>query len=152
MNAVRHAHVTGCSKPVKAIVAVAVAAAVCAACGKNPGDPNVAPRVEPNGGPQITRSADSVVVSEGDGSLLIAPIRDATGPAQYVSRVQSVATVTANVLIRAVATGSTYVVATLSDRPNVPDSVRVRVHALPTDGDPRDRLHRHVGIDPRAGS
>jgi dienelactone hydrolase len=40
-----------------------------------------------------------------------------------------VATVNANGAIGAVAVGSTYVVATLSDRPDVRDSVRVRVHA-----------------------
>jgi dienelactone hydrolase len=40
-----------------------------------------------------------------------------------------VATVNANGAITAVAVGSTYVVATLPDRPEVRDSVRVRVHA-----------------------
>jgi hypothetical protein len=90
MNAVQRARMTGCSKPVTAIVAVVVAAAVCVACGKHPGEPNVGPKgepsVEPNGGPQIMLSADSVVVPVGDGSLLSATIRNATGPAQYVSR------------------------------------------------------------------
>ena len=112
-------------KSVKAIVAVTLAAAAFLACGKDPVEPKVEPGVDPNGGPQITLSPDSVVVAVGDGSLLTATIRNATGPAQYVSRDQSVATVNANGAIRAEGTGSTYVVATLSDRPNVHDSVRV---------------------------
>ena len=51
----------------------------------------------------------------GDGSLLTATARNVSGPVQYVPRDQSVATVNAHGAIRAVGTGSTYVVATLSD-------------------------------------
>jgi uncharacterized protein len=98
------------------------------ACDKNP--------VEPTGDPPLTISPESVVVGVGDGSLLSVTIRDASGPVQYASRNQSVATVNANGVVRAVGIGSTYIVATLADRPNVPDSVRVRVHALTITGDP----------------
>jgi dienelactone hydrolase len=140
VNAIQRAHVTSRFTPARAIVAAAVAAAVCVACGNDPGgpdvEPNPGPNAGPNAGPQITLSADSVVVPVGDGSLLSATIRNAIGPAQYVSRDHGVATVSANGAIRAEGTGSTYVVATLLDRPNVHDSVRVRVHPLAVDGDP----------------
>jgi hypothetical protein len=110
----------------KAIVAVTLAAAAFLACDKSP--------VEQDGDPQLTLFPDSVVVGVYESSPLIATVRDASGAIQYVSlqyvsRDQSVATVSANGAISAVAVGSTYVVATLSDRPDVRDSVRVRVHA-----------------------
>ena len=114
-------------KSVKALVAATSAAAAFLACAGGP--------VEQNGAPQLTLSADSVVVGVGDESVLTATIRDASGPVQYLSRDQSVATVTADGAIRAVGTGSTYVVATLLDRPDVHDSVRVRVHPLAITGD-----------------
>ena len=108
-------------------------AASVVACGKDPvanDDP-----VEPEAAPQLTLSPDSVVVAVGDGSLVNATIRNASGPTQYVSRDVSVATVNANGAIRAVGIGSTYVVGTLSDRPAARDSVRVRVFPLPTNGE-----------------
>ena len=110
----------------KAIVAVTLAAAACLACD---GDP-----VGQDSAPRLTLSPDSVVVGVAQSSPLIATVRDAGGAIQYVSlqyvsRDQSVATVNANGAISAVAVGSTYVVSTLSDRPDVRDSVRVRVHA-----------------------
>jgi dienelactone hydrolase len=71
----------------------------------------------------------------GDGSLLSATILNASGLPEYVSRDQSVATVNATGAIRAVATGATYVIATLSDNPAVRDSVRVRVLPSPTTGE-----------------
>jgi dienelactone hydrolase len=113
-------------KSAKAIVAVTSAAAAVLACGDNP--------VERNGGAQLTLSPDSVVVGVYESSPLTATVRDADGTiryvsVKYVSRDQSVATVNANGAIGAVAVGSTYVVATLPDRPDVRDSVRVRVHA-----------------------
>lgn len=111
---------------VKPIVAVALAAAAVLACDKNP--------VEQNGDSQLTLSPDSVVVGVYESSPLAATVRDASGAIQYVSpryvsRDESVATVNANGAVSAVAVGSTYVVATLPDRPDVRDSVRVRVHA-----------------------
>jgi uncharacterized protein len=110
----------------RAIVAVTLAAAAFLACGENP--------VERSGDPQLTLSPDSVVVGVFESSPLIATVRDAGGAIQhvalqYVSRDQSVATVNANGAISAVAVGSTHVVATLPGRPDVRDSVRVRVHA-----------------------
>ena len=110
----------------KAIVAVTLAAAACLACD---GDP-----VGQDSAPRLTLSPDSVVVGVAQSSPLIATVRDAGGAIQYVSlqyvsRDQRVATVNASGAISALAVGSTYVVATLPDRPEVRDSVRVRVHA-----------------------
>jgi dienelactone hydrolase len=129
-----------------------LAAAAFLACAKDPveldADPvdeDDAPVVQ-NDAPQVTLSADSVVIGVGDGSLLTATIRNASGPVQYASRDPSVATVNANGAIRAVATGATFVVATLSDRPNVRDSVRVRAHPLPITGDPCPAARPHFGV------
>lgn len=113
-------------RSVKTIVAVTLAAAAALACDRNP--------VERNGDPQLTLSPDSVVVGVYQSSPLTATVRDANGAIQhvspqYVSRDESVATVNANGAISALAAGVTYVVATLPDRPDVRDSVRVRVHA-----------------------
>jgi dienelactone hydrolase len=108
-------------RSVKAVVAVTVAGAAFLACDNGP--------VERSSDPQLTLSPDSVVVGVFASSPLIATVRDASGPIQYVSRDQRVATVSADGAISAVAVGSTYVVATLPDRPDVRDSVRVRVHA-----------------------
>jgi len=105
----------------KAIVAVTVAAAAFLGCDGNP--------VEQDGDPQLTLSPDSVVVGVFESSPLTATVRNGDGAIEYVSRDRSVATVNASGAISAVAAGSTYVVATLQDRPDVRDSVRVRVHA-----------------------
>jgi dienelactone hydrolase len=108
-------------KSAKAIVATTLAAAAFLACGDNP--------VEGNGDARLTLSADSVVVGVFESTPLIATVRNASGAIQYVSRDPSVATVNASGAVSAVAAGSTYVVAALLDRPDVRDSVRVRVHA-----------------------
>lgn len=113
-------------KPAKAIVAVTSAAAAVLACDRNP--------VERSADSQLTLSPDSVVVGVYGSLPLTATVRDAGGAIQhvsvrYVSRDESVATVNAAGAISAMAVGSTYVVATLPDRPDVRDSVRVRVHA-----------------------
>jgi dienelactone hydrolase len=112
-------------KSAKAIVAATLTAAAVLACDKDP--------VGQSSDPQITLSPDSVVVGLYQTSGLNAIVRDAGGAIQvalrYISRDQSVATVNANGAITALAAGSTYVVATLPDRPDVRDSVRVRVHA-----------------------
>ena len=114
-------------KRAKALLTGLLAAASLVACGNAP--------VEPNDDPQLILSVDSVVVGVGDASLLSATILNASGLPEYVSRDQSVATVNATGAIRAVATGSTYVIATLSDNPAVRDSVRVRVFPSPTTGE-----------------
>lgn len=137
-------------KTATATAAATVAAATLLACGDHPVatnvEPNPEPNVGPNGGPALALSADSVAVGLGDGSLLTATIRNAAGPVQYVSRDQHVATVSASGAIRAVGTGSTFVVATLSDRPDARDSVRVRVHTLPTAGDPCPASRPQFGV------
>lgn len=112
----------------KALVALTLAATAILACDNAP--------AEPNDEPQLILSVDSVVIGVGDGSLLSATMLNASGLPQYVSRDQSVATVNANGAIKAVATGSTYVVAMLSNNPDVRDSVRVRVLPPPASGDP----------------
>jgi dienelactone hydrolase len=106
--------------------AATLAAAACLACE---GDP-----VGQDGDPRLTLSPDSVVVGVAESAPLVATVRDVSGAIQYVSlqytsRDQNVATVDAHGAIRAVGAGSTFVVATLPDRPDVRDSVRVRVHA-----------------------
>jgi dienelactone hydrolase len=113
----------------RAIVGPAVAAAACLACLACEGNP-----VERSGGPQLTLSPDSVVVGLYESSPLTATVRDGGGAVQYgvlqyASRDQTVVTVSASGAITAVGVGSTYVVATLPDHPDVRDSVRVRVHA-----------------------
>ncbi|HEY0036548.1 MAG TPA: alpha/beta fold hydrolase [Longimicrobium sp.] len=108
-------------KPAKAIAAVALSAAALLACDEGP--------VEPNRDPRLTLSVDSVAVGLFQSAPLTATLRDASGAIQYVSRDPGVATVDAGGAISAVAVGSTYVVATLPDRPDVRDSVRVRVYA-----------------------
>ena len=108
-------------KSVKAVAAAMLGAAACSACDRNP--------VQQNGDPRLTFALDSVVVGVYESSPLAATVRDASGAIQYVSRDPGVATVNASGAISGVAAGSTYVVATLSNRADVRDSVRVRVHA-----------------------
>ena len=110
----------------RSIVVATLAAAALVACSRNP--------VERSGEPQLTLSPDSVVVSVFTSSALSATVRDAGGAMpsaglHYVSRDHGVATVDAGGTISAVAVGATHVVATLPDRPEVRDSVRVRVYA-----------------------
>ncbi len=114
-------------KSVKAIAAVMLVAAACSACDRNP--------VQQDGDPQLTFALDSVVVDLYRSSSLAATVRDASGAIQsvaslqYVSRDPGVAAVDAGGAISGVAVGATYVVATLSGRPDLRDSVRVRVYA-----------------------
>jgi dienelactone hydrolase len=105
----------------KALLSGLLVAASFVACGDTP--------VEQTPAPQVKLSPDSVVVGVYDSSPVTAAIFNTIGSAQYVSRDESVATVNANGAISGVAVGSTYVVATLVGRPDVRDSVRVRVHA-----------------------
>ena len=111
------------------IVGVALASVAFLACDNGPVEP-----VAPDGDPLVTLSPDSVVVGIYESSPVIATVRNASGaiqyvPLQYLSRDPGVATVGANGAISAVSVGTTYVVATLPDRPDLRDSVRVRVHA-----------------------
>ena len=113
---------------IKAFLAVTLAAATFAACDKSP--------VEQSDDPQLALSTDSVALGVYTSSFPLAfTVRNSSGTIQhgvslkYVSRDPSVATVNSFGAINAVGTGSTYVVAALMDRPDVLDSVRVRVHA-----------------------
>jgi dienelactone hydrolase len=113
-------------KRATASMAGSLVAASFVACDKGPVDQNADPR--------LTLSPDSLVVGIYESAPLAATVRDADGAMQdvalqYVSRDQSVATVSAGGAISAVAVGVTHVVAALPDRPDVRDSVRVRVHA-----------------------
>ena len=92
--------------------------------------------VEQNSDAQLTLSPDTVIVGVFDSSPpLNVTVRGSNGEMQYdvsleyASRDESVAAVNANGAINALAPGSTYVVAALSNHPDVRDSVRVRVHA-----------------------
>ena len=104
-----------------------VAAAAVAACGPSP--------VAHDDDARLTLAPDSVIVEVFRTSVLTPTVRDANGAVQsgvalqYASRDERVVEVTAGGEIRAVAAGSTYVVATVSDRPHVRDSVPVRVYA-----------------------
>ncbi len=109
-----------------ALVAVSLSAAALLACDKNP--------VEQGDDPQLTLSADSVTVDVGASASVTATVLNTSEPAQYVSRDPGVATVSASGAISGVAAGSTYVVATLSNRADVRDSVRVRVR-VPVEGE-----------------
>ena len=109
---------------------LALAAVALIACGENP--------VEEisDSNPQLTLSADSVVVGLYKSSVPVAfTVRSGSGAIQYgvslkyVSRDPSIASVNGSGAIEGVAVGSTYVVATLPDRADVRDSVRVRVHS-----------------------
>ena len=113
-------------KSIKAIVTVASAAAAFLACDNNP--------VERTGDAQLTLSADSVTVDVGASASVSATVRNSNEPPQYVSRDPGVAAVNASGAISGLAAGSTYVVATLSNRAEVRDSVRVRVR-VPVDGE-----------------
>ncbi|CAA9336438.1 MAG: hypothetical protein AVDCRST_MAG89-2407, partial [uncultured Gemmatimonadetes bacterium] len=106
-------------------VAVLVTAAGLLGCGKSP--------VERRDEPQLTISADSVTVGVGASASVAATVLNNSEPAQFVSRDPSVATVNGSGAISGVAVGSTYVVATLPNRADVRDSVRVRVMAQGSD-------------------
>jgi N-acetylneuraminic acid mutarotase len=115
-------------KRAMAWMAVSLSAAAFVACGKDPADPGG------GGDPQLTLSADSVIVDVGASASVGATVLNASEPAQFVSRDPGVATVSAGGAISGVAVGSTYVVATLPGRDDVRDSVRVRVR-VPVDGE-----------------
>jgi D-alanyl-D-alanine carboxypeptidase len=101
------------------VLSVLLAAAAIAACSESP--------VAQDDDPRLTLSADSVIVSVGTSASVFAQLINTSARADFVSRDPRVATVNANGAINGVGAGSTYVVATLSDRANVRDSVRVRV-------------------------
>lgn len=103
-----------------ALAAVSLSAAALVSCG----DP-----VGRGGDPHLTLSADSVAVDVGASASVAATVLNTSEPARFVSRDPGVATVNAAGAISGVAVGSTYVVATLSTRADVRDSVRVRVQA-----------------------
>jgi len=102
-----------------ALAAVWLSAPALLACGKDP--------VDQGGDPQLTLAMDSVTVDVGASASVSATVLNSSEPAQFVSRDQSVATVNAGGAISGVGVGSTYVVATLANRADVRDSVRVRV-------------------------
>jgi len=137
-------------KAATVVIAVTLAAGAFLGCGGGSGarTPVEPDPVQPTA-PQVILSADSVAIVTGDGSLLYTTIHNASGPVQYVSRDPGVATVTANGAVRAVAAGTTHVVASASDRPDARDSVRVRVLPPPPYGDgcPASRPHFGVATD-----
>src|SRR5688500_12560925 len=110
------------------ITAVLLAGFALFACGDTPVEQIPA-------SPEISLSPDSVVLNVYTAAPPLAvTVRDGNGAIQYdasliyASRDQSVATVNASGAISAVAVGSTYVVVRLTNKPDVRDSVRVRVY------------------------
>ena len=77
--------------------------------------------------PQLSLSADSVVVDEASTVSVTATVLNSSAQVFFVSRNTGVAVVNAAGVITGLAAGSTYVLATLSNRPDGRDSVRVRV-------------------------
>lgn len=92
---------------------------VVAACDDGP--------IDPGNDPTLTLSADSVSVAVGGNTSVTATITNTTAPAQFVSRDEAIARVDANGTITGVRAGVTYIVGSISNRPTVRDSVRVRV-------------------------
>ena len=90
MNVAQRTHTTCGTRSARVGLAVVVTLAVCLACDGSPGEPRIEPTPDPkgesNGGAQVTLSSDSVVLAVGDGSLLFAAMRNASGPVQYLSR------------------------------------------------------------------
>ena len=127
-------------KYTKGLIAIALSAPTFA-CSDGP--------TPPPGDALLTLSPDSVVIGVGDAALLSAMVLNASGQVQYLSRDPKIATVSASGAIRAVGEGSTYVIGTLSDRPDVPDSVRVRVlgQATGVDACPESRPTFTVATD-----
>jgi CubicO group peptidase (beta-lactamase class C family) len=116
-------------KRAKAFMTGLLLAASFVACDKDPVS-------EQKNDSELTLAPDSVVVRVTQSSTVNATVRDASGATQYVSiayvsRNPSVATVNGNGTISGQTAGSTYVVASVADRPNVRDSVRVRVFTDP---------------------
>ena len=104
-----------------AMVAV-VSVAAFAACSDDP--------VKPPTDLRLTLSADAVTIDVGASAAVTATLLNTSDPVQFVSRNTGVATVNASGAISGVGTGSTWVVATLSTRPDVRDSVLVTVQPL----------------------
>src|SRR5688572_17650587 len=123
-RASRHFRRTTCfraSSNMKASITGFLVAALCVACDNNP----IAPAVDS----QLNIAADSISVNLFT-SVAVGAVNNSTlGALQYVSRDGNVATVNALGVVTGLATGSTYVVASLSSDANVRDSVRVRVYS-----------------------
>ncbi len=101
-------------------VIVFLAASGFVACSDNPVG-------QPKGDPALAFGADSVAVDVGAFTSVSVTLTNTSEKAQYLSRDVNVATVNAAGSIKGVGVGSTYVVATLPNRADVIDSVRVRV-------------------------
>ena len=110
-------------KRATALMMELLVAASFVACDKDP--------VEQIEDPQLMLSADSVTVDVNASTVVAATAIHTSAPIQFVSRNHTVATVNATGSITGVGAGTTYVVATLSNRADVRDSVRVRVQGLP---------------------
>ena len=96
-------------------------AASVVACHKDPVGANV--------DPQLNIAAESLAVNMFTSASVFAAVYNTFDAPQYVSRDPKVATVNALGAVTGVALGSTYVVAALASRPDVRDSVRVRVYS-----------------------
>jgi CubicO group peptidase (beta-lactamase class C family) len=116
-------------KNVRALFTGLLLSASFAACDKDPVG-------QQNDDSELIIAADSVVVKLSESSPLTVTVRNASGvtqyvPVKYLSRDPGIANVNASGMITAVSVGATYVVASVTDRPEVRDSIRVRVFADP---------------------
>ena len=110
----------------KLFLVAAIALAACTDDG--PTDPGL--------NPSITLSSDSVAVQVGASTTVSATIANATDVAQFVSRDNTIAIVSATGAITGVKVGKTVVVGSLTTNANVRDSVIVSVTAPLTPGQP----------------
>lgn len=83
-----------------------------------------------NDGPTLRFAIDSVQLSIAGTTTLAPTVTNSTATVQFVSRNQNVAQVSAGGVVTGVSSGTTYVVASLSNNAGIRDSVLVRVAAI----------------------
>jgi uncharacterized protein len=108
-------------KLARALMTGSLVAASFVACAKDP--------VGANTDAQVAISVDSLAVNLFTTEWVSAGIYNTVGALQYTSLDQKIATVNAIGGITGVGVGSTHVIVSLSGRPDVRDSVRVRVYS-----------------------
>lgn len=106
-------------KIAKVLAAGMLTATLFAACDKG--------TVEPTQKPGIAIAADSVNVEEGSTASVAVTLFRTTEQAQFVSRNQNVAVVSATGVVSGVSPGGTYIIATLPSNTQAHDSIFVRV-------------------------
>lgn len=105
---------------------LALIAVLLTACGCEGGKSPAERRADE---PQISLSADVLTIDVGASTPLLATVRNSVEAAQFVTRNANVATVNNTGAINGVGPGATFVVAMLTSRTDVRDSVLVQVQA-----------------------